>query len=51
VAPTILFGQLSEADYCNTSKCSVTPREFSARAETLWAATVEVDVVTLLSGK
>jgi hypothetical protein len=51
VAPKILFGSLTQAGFCNTSKCSVTPREFATRAETLWTTTFEVDVVTLVSGK
>ena len=50
VAPKILLGSVNQDDFCNTSACNVAPRQFSAKAETLWATTVEVDILTLIRG-
>jgi hypothetical protein len=50
VAPMIVLGSVNQDDFCNTSACTVAPRQFSARAETLWLATVDVDVLTLIRG-
>ena len=50
VAPKILLGSVNQDDFCNTSECTVAPRQFSAKAETLWSATVEVDILTLIRG-
>ena len=50
VAPKILLGSVNQDDFCNTSECTATPRQFSARAETLWTTTVEVDILTLIKG-
>ena len=50
VAPKILLGSVDQDDFCNTSACNVAPRQFSAKAETLWATTVEVDILTLIRG-
>jgi len=50
VAPKILLGSVDQDDFCNTSECTVAPRQFSAKAETLWSATVEVDILTLIRG-
>jgi len=50
VAPTILLGSVDQADFCNTSACNVAPRQFAAKAETQWEATVEVDILTLIRG-
>lgn len=50
VAPKILIGSVDQNDFCNTSACNVAPRQFSARAETVWSTTVEFDVLTLIRG-
>lgn len=50
VAPTIFFGHMDQDDFCNTSACTVVPRQFSSRFETLWATTFEVDILTLIKG-
>jgi hypothetical protein len=50
VAPTILLGSVDQADFCNTSACNVVPRQFAAKAETQWATTVELDILTLIRG-
>jgi hypothetical protein len=50
IAPKIILGSVNQDDFCNTSACTVAPRQFSARAETLWSATVEVDILTLIRG-
>ena len=50
VAPTILLGSVDQDDFCNTSGCTAVPRQFSSKAETLWATTVEVDILTLIRG-
>jgi hypothetical protein len=50
VAPTILLGSVDQADFCNTSACNVAPRQFSAKLETQWATTVEIDILTLIRG-
>ena len=50
VAPKILLGSVDQDDFCNTSECTVAPRQFSAKAETLWSATVEIDILTLIRG-
>ena len=50
VAPTILLGGVDQDDFCNTSACNVAPRQFAAKAETQWATTVEVDILTLIRG-
>jgi len=50
VAPKILLGSVNQDDFCNTSACTVAPRQFSAKAETLWTTTVEVDILTLIRG-
>ena len=50
VAPKILLGSVNQDDFCNTSACTVVPRQFSARVETLWSTTVEVDILTLIRG-
>ena len=50
VAPKILLGSVDQDDFCNTSACNVVPRQFSAKAETLWSTTVEVDILTLIRG-
>jgi len=50
VAPKILLGTVDQNDFCNTSACTVAPRQFSARAETLWSTTVELDILTLIRG-
>lgn len=50
VAPMILLGSVDQADFCNTSACTVTPRQFSAKAETLWTTTIELDILTLIRG-
>ena len=50
VAPTILFGSLTQDDFCNTSACTVVPRQFATKAETQWATTVELDILTLIKG-
>jgi len=50
VAPKILLGSVDQADFCNTSACNAVPRQFSAKAETLWSTTVEVDILTLIRG-
>jgi hypothetical protein len=50
VAPMILLGHLDQDDFCNTGGCTAVPRQFSTRAEILWATTVEVDILTLIRG-
>jgi hypothetical protein len=50
VAPKILLGSVNQDDFCNTSACTAVPRQFSARVETLWTTTVEVDILTLIRG-
>ena len=50
VAPKILLGSVNQDDFCNTSSCTVAPRQFAAKAETLWTTTVEVDILTLIRG-
>ena len=50
VAPKILLGSVNQDDFCNTSACTVVPRQFAAKAETLWTTTVEVDILTLIRG-
>lgn len=50
VAPMIVLGSVNQNDFCNTSACTVAPRQFSARAETLWTTSVEVDILTLIRG-
>jgi hypothetical protein len=50
VAPMIILGSVNQDDFCNTSACTVTPRQFSSRVETLWSTTVEVDILTLIRG-
>jgi len=50
VAPKIMLGGVDQDDFCNTSACNVVPRQFSAKYETLWSTTVEVDILTLIRG-
>jgi hypothetical protein len=50
VAPKIILGSVDQTDFCNTSACNVAPRQFSAKAETLWSTTVEIDILTLIRG-
>jgi hypothetical protein len=50
VAPAIFLGSLNQDDFCNTIGCTAVPRQFSTKAETLWATTVELDVLTLIRG-
>jgi hypothetical protein len=50
VAPKIILGSVNQDDFCNTSACTAVPRAFSARVETLWTTTVEVDILTLIRG-
>lgn len=50
VAPKILLGSVNQGDFCNTSACTAVPRQFSARVETLWSTTVEIDILTLIKG-
>jgi hypothetical protein len=50
VAPMIVLGSVDQDDFCNTSACTAVPRQFSARAETLWTTSVEVDILTLIRG-
>lgn len=50
VAPKIILGSVNQDDFCNTSACTVAPRQFSSRVETLWTTTVEVDILTLIRG-
>ena len=50
VAPTIFLGRMDQDDFCNTSACNVAPRQFSSKLETLWATSVEVDILTLIRG-
>jgi hypothetical protein len=50
VAPKIILGSVNQDDFCNTSACTVAPRQFSARVETLWSTTVEIDILTLIRG-
>jgi hypothetical protein len=49
-APMIILGSVDQDDFCNTSACTATPRQFSSRVETLWSTTVEVDILTLVRG-
>jgi hypothetical protein len=49
-APMIILGSVDQDDFCNTSACTATPRQFSSRVETLWSTTVEVDILTLIRG-
>ena len=46
----IILGSVDQDDFCNTSACTATPRQFSSRLETLWSTTVEVDILTLIRG-
>jgi len=50
VAPTILLGRVDQDDFCNTSGCTAFPRQFSSKTETLWATSVELDILTLIRG-
>jgi hypothetical protein len=50
ITPMILLGTVNQDDFCNTSACSVAPRQFSSKAETLLMTTVSVDIVTLIRG-
>jgi hypothetical protein len=50
VAPTIMLGSVDQDDFCNTSACNVVPRQFFAKAETQWATTLELDILTLIRG-
>lgn len=50
VAPMIFLGTVDQNDFCNTSACNVTPRQFKAKYETVWATTVELDILTLFRG-
>jgi len=50
VAPTIFLGRMDQTDFCNTTGCTATPRQFSSKLETLWATSVEVDILTLIRG-
>jgi hypothetical protein len=50
VAPKIILGSVNQDDFCNTSACTAVPRQFSARVETLWSTTFEVDILTLIRG-
>jgi hypothetical protein len=50
VAPKIILGSVNQDDFCNTSACTVAPRQFSARVETLWSTTLEIDILTLIRG-
>ena len=50
VAPTIMLGGVDQNDFCNTSACNVVPRQFSAKYETQWSTTVELDILTLIRG-
>jgi hypothetical protein len=50
IAPMIVLGSFDQDDFCNTSACTVAPRQFSSKAETLWTSTVEVDILTLIRG-
>ena len=50
IAPKIMLGGIDQDDFCNTSACNVVPRQFSAKYETVWATTVEVDILTLIRG-
>jgi hypothetical protein len=50
IAPKIILGSVNQDDFCNTSACTVAPRQFSARVETLWSSTVEIDILTLIRG-
>ena len=50
VAPKVILGSVDQDDFCNTSACTATPRQFSSRVETLWTTTVEVDILTLIRG-
>lgn len=49
-APMIILGSVNQDDFCNTSACTATPRQFSSRVETLWSTTVEVDILALIRG-
>jgi hypothetical protein len=50
ITPMIMLGSMDQNDFCNTSACTVAPRQFSARAETLLMTTVGLDIVTLIRG-
>lgn len=50
VAPKIILGSVNQDDFCNTDACTVAPRQFSSRVETLWTTTLEVDILTLIRG-
>ena len=50
VAPHLVLGSVNQDDFCNTSGCTVVPRQFSAKFETLLATTFEVDILTLIRG-
>jgi hypothetical protein len=50
VAPHIVLGRFDQDDFCNTSGCTVVPRQFSSKAETLLGTTFEVDILTLIRG-
>jgi hypothetical protein len=50
-APMIILGSVDQDDFCNTSACTATPRQFSSRVETLWSTTVELDILTLIRGE
>ena len=50
VAPTIFIGKMDQDDFCNTNGCRGA-RPFSTRAEILWATSVEVDLVKLITGQ
>ena len=50
VAPKIILGSVNQDDFCNTSECTVAPRQFSSRVETLLSTTVEIDILTLIRG-
>lgn len=49
-APMLILGSVDQDDFCNTSACTATPRQFSSRVETLWSTNVEVDILTLIRG-
>lgn len=50
VAPKIFLGSVDQNDFCNTSSCTAVPRQFFAKAETIWSTTVELDILTLIRG-
>jgi hypothetical protein len=47
IAPKIMLGGVDQDDFCNTEACNVVPRQFSAKYETVWATTVELDILAL----